>query len=108
MGKKFSAAIGIYVVVKAVFNGIIGAFSLPEIVLAVAVLGFLLSGIKFINYVVAILLAFVVAKNFGNNISDIANNWIYLIEAALDIGAAAILVFNKDVKEFFSAGIPKK
>jgi hypothetical protein len=44
----------------------------------------------------------VVAKNFGHNISDIGANWIYLLEAAIDIICAAVLCLSSDVKAFFS------
>lgn len=106
-GKKFAVIIGIYLVVKSVLNGIIGSFVLSEVLFAIAILAFLVSGIKFVNYIVAVVMVVIVAKNFGYNISDIGANWIYLAEAALDVGAAVLLVFNSDVKEFFSGKKPE-
>ena len=35
------------------------------------------------------------------NISNLGSQWIYLLEGLLDLGAAAVLVFEKNVKAFF-------
>lgn len=99
-GKKTALAIGVYVIVKAVINGLIGGFSLADIAVAFAMCGVLVAGVKFCNYVVAAILAFVVLKNLGHNLSDISANFIYLTEAAADIVSAAILVFSKDIKSY--------
>ena len=37
----------------------------------------------------------------GSNISNLGSQWIYLLEGLLDLGAAAVLVFEKNVKAFF-------
>ena len=38
---------------------------------------------------------------WGSNISNLGSQWIYLLEGLLDLGAAAVLVFEKNVKAFF-------
>jgi hypothetical protein len=101
-GRGLAMAIGIYAVVKAVLNGIIGSFAIFDIIIAIAILVFMIFGIKYSNYIIAALMVLVVAKNFGHNISDIGANWIYLLEAAIDIICAAVLCLSSDVKAFFS------
>lgn len=105
-GKRLAFIIGIYAVVKAVFNGIIGDFSLVDGAVSIVIFGMLFSGLKYFNYIVAALLLVVVGKNFGNNISNIASNWVYLIEGAIDIAAAVVLFVNNDIKQFFSSDKP--
>ena len=39
--------------------------------------------------------------HIGANLSNLGSQWIYLLEGLLDLGAAAVLVFEKNVKAFF-------
>jgi len=39
--------------------------------------------------------------NLGGNLSNLGSQWIYLLEGLLDVGAAAVLVFEKNVRAFF-------
>lgn len=103
-GRGLAMAVGIYSVIKTVLNGIIGGFSVSGVLLAIVILALMVLGIRYSNYVVAALMAVVVVQNFAHNISDIGANWIYLLEAVIDIAAAAILCFSADVKAFFAGG----
>ena len=58
-------------------------------------------GIPYINYIVAVFLALMFLMHVGSNISNLGSQWIYLLEGLLDLGAAAVLVFEKNVKAFF-------
>lgn len=56
---------------------------------------------SYINYIVAVFLALMFLMHVGSNISNLGSQWIYLLEGLLDLGAAAVLVFEKNVKAFF-------
>lgn len=104
-GKKTALAIGIYILVKLVFNGIPGGFGLYDTVISVAMFGLLITGVAYCNYIVAAVLVFTALKHIGYNISHLPSSAIYLAEGVIDIAAAAVLVFDKNVKSFF---LPQK
>ena len=84
-GKKWVFGIGLYLIVKSVLNLILG-FSGANIVMLILA-------------VAALVLMFLI--NLGGNLSNLGSQWIYLLEGLLDVGAAAVLVFEKNVKAFF-------
>ena len=53
------------------------------------------------KYQGAVFLALMFLMHVGSNISNLGSQWIYLLEGLLDLGAAAVLVFEKNVKAFF-------
>ena len=93
-GKKWVFGIGLYLIVKSVLNLILG-FSGANIVVL------MLGRIPYIQYIVAVWLVLMFLINLGGNLSNLGSQWIYLLEGLLDVGAAAVLVFEKNVKAFF-------
>lgn len=102
-GRKLSCIIGIYLIAKAFLNIILsGSFSVGDLALAVIEAIALYTGLMYINYVVAALCLLVVAMHLKTNLSDISAHLIYLIEAAIDVVCAVLLLASKDIKEHFS------
>lgn len=101
-GRNYAVMIGVYLIIKAIINMIIGSDPFGNVIFSVIEAAALLTGLQYINYVVAGVLILGVVVNFGNNISNIGSNWIYLVEAAIDVFCAAILIAQKDVKEHFT------
>lgn len=102
-GKKWVFGIGVYLMIKAILNLILG-FSVTNIVtLVVSVVAVLLlfNRTPYIQYLVAGWLVVTMLLHLPTNLGNIAQNWIYLVEGVLDLGAAAVLVFEKNVKAFF-------
>mgnify|MGYP004520144655 CR=1 FL=1 len=91
-GRKWVFGIGLYLIIKGALNLILG-FSMSNLVM--------LNRVPYINYIVAVFLALMFLMHVGNNISNLGSQWIYLLEGLLDLGAAAVLVFEKNVKAFF-------
>lgn len=103
LGRKYVTAIGLYMVVKSILNLVLG-FSVQNavnIVINGALAYFMMKSHKFSNIVAAVLLAVVALMNLGNNISGLPGTTIYLIEGVIDLSAAALLLFNKDIKSHF-------
>ncbi len=102
-GKKWVMGIGIYFIIKCVLNLILGFSASNVLMLIVMIVAFVLMLIKipYIRYIVAAFLAILFLANIGNSIANFGSNWIYFIEGILDIGCAAVLVFEKNVKAFF-------
>ena len=102
-GRKICVGIGAYLIVKCVLNMIIGGgLDISGLLIAAAMLCALLSGIKYVNYVVAGILAVIALVHMPDNISNIGSNWIYLVEGVIDIGCAVLLCVQSDVKEHFT------
>ena len=102
-GRMLCIIMGAYFVAKAVLNMVIGGgFSLSDLLIALALACGLFTGIKYVNYIAAAVLAFIALKHLPANISDIGSNWIYLIEGIIDIGCAALLCLQADIKDNFS------
>ena len=102
-GKKIVLGIGAYLILKSVLNLIFG-FSTANVVYLILFVVFavlLVMRIPYISYVVAGFLAIVFLMNIGNNLANIGGNWIYLVEGLLDVGCAALLVLQKDVRAYF-------
>ena len=100
-GRKLALAVGIYAVVKAILNMILGA-GFGEIIVALFIAAVLFTGLQYINYITAAYLADIVLIHLPGNISHIGSNWIYLIEAMIDVCCALLLCLNSDVKEHFT------
>lgn len=101
-GRNLALAIGIYIVIKAVLNMIIGGDPFGNIIISAVYALALYTGLMYINYVIAVILAFVMLVNLKNNLSDIGSNWIYLLEGIIDVVCAALLVFHNDIKAHFT------
>lgn len=102
-GRMLCIIMGAYFVIKAALNMFIGGgFSLSDLIIALALACALFTGIKFVNYVVAAVLVTVAVIHLPANISNIGSNWIYLTEGIIDIGCAALLCLQADIKEHFT------
>lgn len=102
-GKKWVLGIGAYLIVKSVLNLILGfsGANLVMLIVSVVALILMLYRVPYINYIVAVWLALTFLLHVGSNISNFSSQWIYLLEGILDLGAAAVLVFEKNVKDYF-------
>lgn len=101
-GRTLALCIGLYLIVKSVLNMIIGNDPIGNLIYSVIEAAALYTGLMYINYVVAGIAALVVLVNLKNNLSNIGSNWIYLVEAAVDIVCAVLLISHKDIKEHFT------
>lgn len=81
-----------------------------HLIVGVVALVLMLNRVPYINYIVAVFLAIMFLTHIGANLSNLGSQWIYLLEGLLDLGAAAVLVFEKNVRAFFvnNSGKPKK
>ena len=71
------------------------------LIVGVVALVLMLNRVPYINYIVAVFLAIMFLTHIGANLSNLGSQWIYLLEGLLDLGAAAVLVFEKNVRAFF-------
>lgn len=102
-GRNIAVVIGVYLIIKSVLNMMIGGgLSISSLLIAVGGALALFSGMQFVNFVVAGILAFVAVVHLPANISNLGSNWIYLIEGVIDIVCAVLLVTIGDVKEHFT------
>lgn len=105
-GRSLSLTIGIYLIVKAVLNMALGGgFSLSSLLIALGATCLLFSGLQFLNYAVAAVMAFTVVRHLGNNISNLGNDWryfVYLAEGVIDALCVIMLVFNSSIKRHFT------
>lgn len=102
-GKKWILGIGIYLILKSGLNLILG-FCISNVVMlvvSVVILVLLVSRVPYINYIVAAFLALMFLINLKGNLSNFGSQWFYLLEGLLDVGAAAVLAFEKNVKVYF-------
>lgn len=106
-GKKLSAAVGIYIIIKSLLNLILG-FSFVNILMVViagVIFVLLYKRLPYCNYIIAVYLALMFIAHFWTNITNLSNGfiyWIYLAEGILDLLAGLLLALNKDVKAYFS------
>ncbi|MGN1404162.1 MAG: hypothetical protein ACI4XB_07565 [Ruminococcus sp.] len=102
-GKKWVLGIGLYLIVKSVLNLILSvSFSnVLMLIVSVVALVLLLSRVPYIQYILAVFLVLMVLMHIADNIRNFGTQWVYLLEGMLDLGAAAVLVFEKNVKAFF-------
>lgn len=101
-GRKYVVLVGMYLLIKFVLNIFVGGFSFGGLIFAVVAALAMFSGLQYLNYVVAGLLAFGVARHLGYNLTHLPGTLIYLIEGVIDIGAAVLLIVQNDVKEHFT------
>lgn len=101
-GRNIAVAIGVYLIIKAVLNMIIGSFSISGLLIAVGGALVLFSGMQFVNLVVAGILFIVAVVHLPANISNFGSNWIYLLEGIIDIVCAILLVTKDDIKAHFT------
>lgn len=84
---------------------IIGGGSAAGLIRSVLEAAALYTGLMYLNYVVAAVLIIVVLQHIGTNVSNLGNDWryiVYLLEGAADIVCAAGLIFQKNVREQFA------
>ncbi len=102
-GRLICIAVSGFMLAKCILNSVIsGGFDAGEFGKALLCGIFLFTGLEYVNYVVAGLLAFVALTHFPANIIHIRSNFIYLLEGVLDIGCAVILCILPQVKEHFT------
>ncbi len=106
-GRKLVVGVSVYLVAKAVLNLILsfGGSNIFGLILALVYAAVLILGIKYANYVVAVIVGLTVIWHFKDNVTNLPANLIYLIEGIIDIGAVALLVLAKDVKAFFGEDV---
>lgn len=100
-GRAYALIIGIYFVVKAILNMILGG-STTDIVCATFETIVLFIGFQYINYVIAGITAITFLYYLKGNLSAPLDNIIYLIEGGIDVLCVIILVCNANVKEHFT------
>lgn len=100
-GRTISLVVGAYLIIKSVINLILGG-GVMDIVISAAEAAVLYTGLMYLNYVVAALVAVVALIHLPANLSNISNNLIYLLEGVADIICAVILCVVPSVKEHFT------
>lgn len=102
-GRKIALGIGIYTIIKAILNAVIGGgLNIGDLLIGIILTAALFTGLKFVNYIAAAFLAIVAIYHLPGNISNIGSNWVYLLEGIADIGCAVLLCLQSDVKEHFT------
>ena len=103
-GQLISVAIAAYMCIKPVFNFMILGGSLKPLAIGLAALYCALVGLKYSNLAIAIVLMLVACTNMANNLRLIGLNQylIYAIEGVIDMLAACVLAFHKDVRAHFN------
>lgn len=102
-GRNFVVVIGLYLIVKAVLNMILGGgFSIFDLIAPIICFLAMFSGLEYLNYAVAVIIAIPVLKNMLYNVTHLPGSLIYLIEAVIDVGAVLLLVMQKDIKAHFT------
>ena len=100
-GRLYCICIGIYCIVKAILNLILGD-GFGNIIVGIFILAVLFTGLQYMNYLTAAYLAFVVLICLPTNIKNIGSNWLYLLEGFIDLGCAALLCLRAEIKEHFT------
>lgn len=103
-GRNYVVIMGIYLIAKVFVNMIIGGGGLNFSDLIFAVVAFLAmySGLKLINYAVAILLGLTVIKHLQYNVTHLPSTLIYLIEGIIDTYIVVLLLTKSQVKAHFT------
>ena len=103
-GKRFIIGISAYLLAKCILNLDLGGFAMGNIVMLAIQAGFaalLLFRVKYGNWIVGILTVLLAAYYLPGNLSGLPGTWLYLAEAAVDIGASVLLFVSPDVKAYF-------
>ena len=104
-GRLFTLGITVYLIIKVILNGIIGGyFDIGGIIVALIFGAAMFTGLKYVNYAVAVYLVLIAVIHLPTNIAHISSNWVYLLEGIIDIGCAAALCFFPPIKEHFTNG----
>lgn len=102
-GRTFVIIIGIYLVIKTVLNMIIGGgLDIGGLLWNLILFAAMFTGLQYVNFGVAAVLAVVAVSHLPANISNFGSNWIYLIEGIIDIACAALLCFEFNIKDHFT------
>lgn len=102
-GRTICIAIGAYMIFKCILNAVLGGgFDFTAWLIAVAGAFFMFTGLEYVNYAVAGLLAAVAVIHFPGNIIHIRSNFIYLTEGVIDLGCAVVLCILPQIKEHFT------
>ncbi|MGN0647984.1 MAG: hypothetical protein ACI4J3_05070 [Oscillospiraceae bacterium] len=98
-GQLLATAVGGYMILKAIINGIIGGgINLISLLVAVAATVCLFFGVKWSNIVVGIVLVALFCTHFVENVTHLPQNLIYLIEGLMDVGGGVLLAFLPDIR----------
>lgn len=102
-GKKWVLGIGIYLLVKSALNLILSFsfFNILMLLVGVVALALMFSRVPYINYIIAAFLTVMFLMHVGENVRSFSTQWLYLLEGLLDLGAAAVLVFERNVRAYF-------
>ena len=102
-GQLISVVIAAYMCIKPVFNFLVLGGSLKPLAIGLAALCCFLIGLKYSNTAIAVVLMLVACTNMINNLRLIGFNQylVYAIEGVIDMGAACVLAFHKDVRVHF-------
>ena len=102
-GRNIAIAMGVYIIIKAVLNMILGGgISILSLLWAVLLAVLLFMGFQYTNIGVGAVLFLGAVVHLPANISNFGSNWIYLIEGIIDIVCAVLLVTRNDIKEHFT------
>ena len=102
-GQLISVVIAAYMCIKPVFNFLVLGGSLKPLAIGLAALCCFLIGLKYSNTAIAVVLMLVACTNMANNLRMIGFNQylVYAIEGVIDMLAACVLAFHKDVRAHF-------
>ena len=104
-GKKIVTGISIYLIVKDVFNLILGGSFIHLIISVVCVVLLFLGAsgtLKYANAIVASAIALISLRYLPQNVSGLPNSFVYLAEGVIDLVCAVLLIFSSDVKAYFN------
>lgn len=102
-GRAYVIIVGAYLFIKAILNMIIGGgLNIGDLIFAVIAAAAMFSGLQYLNIAVSAILAITVLTNLPHNLMHLPGTLIYLIEAAVDVGAIVLLLLQNDVKEHFT------
>ena len=106
-GRNIILGICIYLPAKALLNLFLGGFgtgNLVNLIVQVAFAAVLLCRIARGRWIVGAALLLIAALHLTDNLRGLPATGIYLAEAVLDVGAAAVLFGSKDVKTYMNSG----
>lgn len=100
-GRNIVLLIGIYLIVKSIVNLCLGGGFL-DVLLAVLEAVVLFTGLQYVNYAVALILAVTALYYMPGNISNFSSNWLYFIEGVIDIIFAVLMIAGKNIRLHFT------
>lgn len=102
-GKIIALVIGIYLVAKSLLNLLIGGFSavnIATLVLMGGLAAILNLRVRHAHFITSGLCIVIALYYLPGNLTGFPGTWLYLTEALLDIGSAAVLFASPDVRAF--------